>query len=145
MAPVVLATGAVAFVLVLLVAGPVVTSPDLLTEGFFWATMLVPLVVLGLATWSEAGVILGRYGLAEGVGGRRQTSWARVQAVTVHGTTSFCCPTLWVDDGRKVPLWGLGTVAGYGRDRADQACERIAAHWVAHRGPDWRPIRPPGR
>lgn len=145
MAPVTLAAGLGAFVLLALAGGPVLADPGVLTDQFFWGLLVLPLAVLALSAWSELGVILGRYGLAEGVGGRRQTSWARVQAVTVHGTSSFCCPTLWVEDGRKVSLWGLGVVAGFGRERTDRSCERIAAHWEAHRGPGWRPIRPPGR
>ena len=74
---------------------------------------------------------------------RKRIPWARVQAISDEWYLGSKRVILWTDDGQRIPLHAPVTLLGnVGRWRFDRDFHRIGYWWLAHRGPDWRPIPP---
>ncbi|WP_377273785.1 hypothetical protein [Peterkaempfera sp. SMS 1(5)a] len=120
--------------------------------------------VLGLYTGlmqTAAGIVLGllvlatmshRHGIALTPSaaivygwGRRSIPWSRIQGVQVESALGERAVVLYEEGGRRTRLRAPSSTPFVGRDSAfEEKFHTIGEWWLAHRGPDWAPARPPG-
>lgn len=73
---------------------------------------------------------------------RRRVPWQEVQAVVRHNQRATGRVSLILDSGERLALRAPTSSLGLGGARYERDFHLIGQWWLAHRGQDWRPVRP---